>query len=632
MITLWKKPVSLRVRLISGIFAVALVGFAMLLIAVSTYQNLAYENQRNAITELIGLKITAILDELSEISRNMGLDLQTDNTLRSAIRNNDLASIQKILDIQFNRYFVSAGMLKLKDIYVLDSNFDLIASSSRGKAITSPADLLCSNMVAIARKRVGVERLKPMSQLCTKAKEASFGVIVPVGSLNPFAYMLIVSDPAYSIIQLEQTLGDPVKIIRYSGEVVYQSSVWPDESQMDDYLVASHTLRDPNGSTIVKTMAVRDIEPYRKQLFDHAFVIMLVSACLFGLVLAIIIYTLKASLRPLDELQNAAIQLGKGSYVKVSRTTVPEIDVVIQSFNVMAEEITNLIKKLQNEIFERKKTEENLKKHQHDLSLARDQAYEASRAKSVFLANMSHELRTPLNAIIGYSDMLFEDSQDIINKQQLNDLIKIKASGNHLLSIINNILDYSKIEAGKMEVNYERIDLHNFVNEISSSIQPIVMNNSNQLIVECPTNLGIIHTDSAKLRQSIINLLDNACKFTKDGEIIVRVKAEKLNNSDWIHFSVQDTGIGISDQQSRHLFSEFTQADSSTTKNYQGTGLGLALSQRICELLGGHITFTSQLGKGSTFTISIPKSAKIINDTTDIHSDFGATPNYPKSA
>jgi len=487
-------------------------------------------------------------------------------------------------------------------------------------------------MVAIARKRVGVERLKPMSQLCTKAQDTSFGVIVPVGSFNPFAYMLIVSDPAYSIIQLEQTLGDPVKIIRYSGEIVYQSSVWPDESQMDDYLVASHTLRDPNGSTIVKTLAVRDIEPYRKQLFDHALAIMLVSTCLFGLVLAIIVYTLKVSLRPLDELQNAATQLSKGSYVKVNRTSVPEIDVVIQSFNVMAEEITNLIKKLQNEIFERKKTEEVLKKHQYDLSLARDQAYEASRAKSVFLANMSHELRTPLNAIIGYSDMLFEDSEDKIDKQQLSDLTKIRASGNHLLSLINNILDYSKLEAGKMEVNIERIDLNNFINDISASIQPIVMNNSNKLIVECPQNLGIMHTDPAKLRQCIINLLDNACKFTKDGEIIVRVKAEKLNDADWVHFSVQDNGIGISDQQSRQLFSEFTQADSSTTKNYQGTGLGLALSQKICELLGGHITFTSQLGKGSTFTVSIPKSAKIINGSPDIHSAFSGITNYSKSA
>ncbi|WP_455223456.1 ATP-binding protein [Kaarinaea lacus] len=632
MNNLWKKPISLRVRLISGIFTVALVGFVMLLVAAFTYQNLAYENQRNAITELIGLKITSILDELSEISKNLGLDLQTDDSLRNAIRNNDLVTIQKILDMQFNRYFVSAGILKLKDIYVFDGNFDFITSSTRGQAAPSPANPFCSNMVSIARKRVGVERLKPMSQLCTKTNEALFGVIVPVGSLNPFAYMLIVSDPAYSIIQLEQTLGDPVKIIRYSGEVVYQSSVWPEESQMDDYLVASHTLRDPNGSTIVKTLAVRDIEPYRKQLFDHAFIIVLVSTLIFCMVIAAVVYTLKVSLRPLDELQNAANRLSKGDYVKVSRTSVPEIDVVIQSFNVMAEEITNLIRKLQNEIFERKKTEENLKKHQYDLSLARDQAFAASRAKSVFLANMSHELRTPLNAIIGYSDMLFEDSQDKNDEQQLNDLTKIKASGNHLLSIINNILDYSKIEAGQMEINLEQADLTAFIDDITTAIQPIVLKNSNDLKVECPANLGVIHTDISKLRQSVLNLLDNACKFTQEGEILLRVEAEKLNNSDWIHFSIHDTGIGISDQQSRHLFSEFTQADSSTTKSYQGTGLGLALSQRFCELLGGHITFTSQLGKGSKFTISIPRSTKIINGTKDIHSASSGVTDYPKSA
>ena len=629
---LLQKPVSLRLRLISGIILVAVVGFVMLIMAASIYQNLAYENQRNAITELIGLKITNILEELSEISKNLGLDLQTDNNLRAAIRGNDLETIEEILDTQFNRYYVTAGMLKLKDIYIFDNNFEFIANSSHGQSVSSLTHLLCSDIVAIAKKRVGSERLKPMSQLCTKGNDALLGVIVPVGGLNPFAYMLMVSDPAFSLIQLEQTLGDPIKITRYSGDVVYQSSVWPDESQMNDYLVASHTLRDPNGSTIVKTLAVRDIEPYRKQLFEYAFMIILISTIIFTMVIAGIVYILKVSLRPLDELQLAAKQLSKGDYVKVTRTSVPEIDIVVQSFNTMAEEITDLIKKLQNEIFERKKTEETLKKHQHDLSLARDQAFAASRAKSAFLANMSHELRTPLNAIIGYSDLLFEDSQEKMDKQQLNDIANIKASGNHLLAIINNILDFSKIESGNMPVNLSQMEIKTFADEIAAATQPMALKNANTLQVECAENMGAMFTDVTKLRQCVQNLLDNACKFTKDGEILLRVETEKLNQSDWLHFTISDTGIGISEQQSHHLFAEFTQADSSTTKNYQGAGLGLALSQRFCELLGGHIAFSSKLGEGSVFTISIPKVTKTSTREIEYQSQPGGINNYPKSA
>ena len=632
MKSLPKTPISLRVRLISGILVVAILGFGMLIITASTYQNLAYQNQRNAITELIGLKVTNILEELSDISTNLGMELQTNNELRNAIRGNGLSTIQNLLDIQFNRYFVTSGKLKLRDIYVFDSNFEYITSSTRGVSPSSETNLLCKNMIVIAKKRIGVERLKPMSQLCTKESKALFGVVVPVGSLNPFGYMLVVSEPAYSIIQLEKTLGDPIKITRYSGEVVYQSPLWPDESLMHDYLVASHVLRDPNGSTILKTFAVRDIEPYRRQLFDHAIMIILASAIIFGIVIAAVVYILKASLRPLDELQIAAGKLSKGDYVKVTRTSVPEIDVVIQSFNTMAEEITNLIKKLQNEIFERKKTEESLKKHQHDLSLARDQAFAASRAKSAFLANMSHELRTPLNAIIGYCDLLFEDSQNN-DEQQRSDLARIKSSGNHLLAIINDILDFSKIEAGKMELNLEHFEIASLIDDVASAIQPIVLKNSNNLTVECAPNIATIYTDANKLRHCLLNLLDNACKFTQNGEILLRIQSEKLNNSDWILLSVSDTGIGISDQQSRHLFSEFTQADSSTTKNYQGTGLGLALSQRFCELMGGHITFSSKLGKGSVFTIRVPKSAKIItNGALEFSTEPPSADNYPKSA
>jgi len=590
----------------------AVAGFSLVLVTGYLYRDLAYQNQRNAITELIGLKITNILDELSEISKLLGMEVQSMPELRAAIKNGQLAEIRSLLDMQYKRYFVTSGMLKLIDIYVFDENFELMTNTSNGPSDlkNNPDALSCSDMTTLAKKRAGAQRLKPMSQLCTKNYESLFGVLVPVGTLDPFAYMLLVSDPAHNVIQLEETLGDPIRILRYSDEVVYQSPNWPTDENMDDYLISHHILRAPNGTTLLKTQAARDIEPYRKQLFEYTIAIVLISLTIFGLVLTGLMYTLRKTLKPLYELRAAAKALMKGEHVKVEQTSVPEIDVVIESYNKMSEEITTLINKLKNEILEHKHTESTLKQHQHDLSLARDQAYAASRAKSTFLANMSHELRTPLNAIIGYADMLFEDATDAANYGQISDLEKIIASGRHLLSIIDNVLDLSKIESGELRIEPCEIRIETLIDELKVPILPLAEFNHNSLETICNPGIGIIYTDVKKLRQCLINVLDNACKFTTHGKIVLTVEEEKKNEQDWLKFIISDTGIGISAEQSKKVFSEFTQADSSTTKHYAGVGLGLALSKKFCELVGGHISFVSEVDKGSTFIISVPKRIK----------------------
>jgi len=607
-----KKSVSLRTRLIAGMMVLAVAGFSLVLITGYLYRDLAYQNQRNAITELIGLKIINILDELSEISKLLGMEVQSMPVLRSAIKNRDLDKVRNLLDMQYKRYFVTSGMLKLKDIYVFDENFEFMVNSSNGPSNLkeNPQLLSCRDMTTLAKKRAGAHRLKPMSQLCTKNYESLFGVIVPVGTLDPFAYMLLVSDPAHNVIQLEETLGDPIRILRYSDEVVYQSPNWPAADHIDDYLISHHILRAPNGTTLLKTQAARDIEPYRKQLFEYTVAIVLISLTFYGLVLTALMYTLRKTLKPLYELKSAAGELIKGKLVKVEQTNVSEIDVVIESYNKMSEEITDLIKKLKNEILERKNTESTLKQHQHDLSLARDQAYAASRAKSAFLANMSHELRTPLNAIIGYADILYEDAADAANHDQITDLKKIIASGRHLSSIIDNVLDLSKIESGELRIEPSETGIENLIDELKAPVMPVAEYNGNTLEFVCRPGIGTIYTDIKKLRQCLLNVLDNACKFTDQGKIMLSVEEEKKNGQDWINFHISDTGIGISKAQSKKIFSEFTQVDSSTTKHYAGVGLGLALSKKFCELVGGHISFVSETGKGSTFTVSVPRRIK----------------------
>ncbi len=230
----------------------------------------------------------------------------------------------------------------------------------------------------------------------------------------------------------------------------------------------------------------------------------------------------------------------------------------------------------------------------------------ADRHKSEFLANMSHELRTPLNAIIGYSEMLQEDAADLGAEQFTDDLRKINAAGKHLLELINAVLDLSKIEAGKMELYLESFDVASLVQDIAAVIQPLAVKNANRLEIRCPDAIGTMRADLTKVRQALFNLLSNACKFTERGTVGLTVAREELDGQDWMVFAVSDTGIGMTPEQLTRLFETFSQADAATTRRFGGTGLGLALSRRLCRMMGGDVTVESEEGRGSTFTIRLP--------------------------
>jgi signal transduction histidine kinase len=247
------------------------------------------------------------------------------------------------------------------------------------------------------------------------------------------------------------------------------------------------------------------------------------------------------------------------------------------------------------------------------------QLAEASERKSQFLASMSHELRTPLNAIIGLTEMMVSNAARFGTEKALEPLRRVNAAGTHLLSLINEVLDLSKIEAGKLDLNPEPVNLARLIDEVIGTAGQLAEKNQNRLIVDAQENLGALNADSMRLKQILLNLLSNACKFTKEGEITLRVR-KVADGRDWVELAVADTGIGLTAEQQAKLFVELSQADATTALRFGGTGLGLAIARKLARMMGGDVTVTSEPGKGSRLQCARPRNSfwAAIGPTTDI--------------
>lgn len=321
--------------------------------------------------------------------------------------------------------------------------------------------------------------------------------------------------------------------------------------------------------------------------------------------------------------------------VRAIRTTDDEVGQLVDSFNEMLRQIEirdrelaqhrgHLEDQVQSRTAELQQAISDLREAKERAEFAQQAADAANTAKSQFLANMSHELRTPLNAIIGYSEMLQEEADDLGTKELVPDLQKIHAAGRHLLSLINDILDLSKIEAGKMTLFLENFDLAQMVREVATTVHPLISRNGNQLEIECAPSVGEMRADITKVRQTLFNLLSNAAKFTERGVIRLLVQLESPPAGDAspvrVTFRVADTGIGMTPDQISRLFQAFSQADASTTRKFGGTGLGLVISKKFCQMMGGDLVVASSPGQGSTFTFTLPRYVSDLPNEAPAHS------------
>ena len=341
----------------------------------------------------------------------------------------------------------------------------------------------------------------------------------------------------------------------------------------------------------------------RNQLTIGLFAVLLVFGIFITWATRIILH------RPLQALVNAIRAISDGNQkVRFDTNRQDEFGTLSRFFNAMLDQLMQQKEALQQ---------------------ALEEAESASRSKSAFLANMSHELRTPLNAIIGYSEMLQEDANELGNSRSIQDLQRIHGAGRHLLALINGILDLSKIEAGKMQLDVNDFDVEAVLREVTATIRPIMDANGNRLILRCEPGLGGMETDETKVRQALFNLLGNAAKFTEQGTVTLNVSRVVRKGEDWLRFMVEDTGIGIPQEQMSRLFQDFSQIDSSSSRKYGGTGLGLAISRRYCQMMGGDIEASSTMGSGSIFTMQLPARCGTLRDAELAPQDVAAAASLP---
>ncbi|MGE0716588.1 MAG: response regulator [Alphaproteobacteria bacterium] len=489
------------------------------------------------------------------------------------IEETDAARIKSVLANEFGRDLLTRGEVRMVGLAVYAADFRKIGERWGDRTTETQAFDPPQAFFEALRNRSLRDRLRQMVWTWTHDGVPVVTVAAPLGGLRIVGYVMVHIDPLTALARLDERLGYDVTFMAHGSD---RELADPDNMRLPAGAVVDETrvpLKSPEGTVYADARLRRDMSALEGFLARQLELSLYIFVGLGGLAGVGGVWTVWAALRRARRREEA--------YSQALAKRAAEL------------EASNGI----------------LKTAIAEAEAARETAERATQAKSEFLANMSHELRTPLNAIIGYSEILMEEAEDQGLDDFAPDLERIRTAGKHLLTIINDILDLSKIEAGRMDVHIEEIDLPRLAVEVETLVRPLAEKNGNQLELICPEGMGRMRSDGQKIKQCLLNLTGNACKFTSNGRIRIVMKRTVEADHGIVSFAIEDTGIGMTEEQMGKLFRAFTQADSSTTKKYGGTGLGLAICKHFATMLGGDITVGSTVGVGTTFTMWLPDPA-----------------------
>ena len=617
------------------VFVMGFITLTLVMYTGQTYQAITLDSQKQAISDRIRRDTEQILEELHSNLKNLGLSLQHEKYFRKIFSERKTKDIILELNHHFNQYFVTADILDLEKIYVYDINFNLISESSE-KPENNVSEIICSEIINIAKPRNGAKRLTTLKYLCQSNNRIYFSSLVPIGGLSPKGYIQIIANPIHELKKLDAILAAPIKITNSDSQVIYLSENWPDNNKLDHILSSSYQLHTDDNQYAFTITTAQNLSSLNVKLDNTRNFIIVVSLLITFIMMLLSFFSLKKStLKPIKNILNQVSEIHKDKEKLGNEITVSgaiELKELALGFNNLTSELQSLYKDisdnnllLEEEILERKAAEnalriahENLedkvKERTIELEQVTEQAQKANNAKSEFLSRMSHELRTPLHAILGYIELLIADKKNPLAKKQIYNIEVAQRAGMHLLSLINETLDLSSIEAGAITITSENIHLDKVVNETLSLITPIAIKNN----ISIKSDFGdisniIINTEHRRLKQVFLNLITNAIIYNKiNGSVTLNIS---IINENILKIRFIDTGIGISKDQIDKIFIPFNRLEEYKYRA-DGTGIGLTITKSLVELMDGEIGIESEPGKGSVFWITLPYTTEEIIESS----------------
>lgn len=620
---------GLRTLITLTVVALGLISLSLAIFTGEIYQKLTLNNQINSISKIIEHDTKSSLAELNEKLMYLSLNLQKEENFRNIYNKRDKEKLLNKINRHFYQYLVTADIIDLEKIYIYDINYKLIAESTE-KPENDFNKIICSELINRAKKRVDTDRLRIISYLCNMNKRSFYSILVPIGGLKPQGYLQIVANPIHNLKNIEQRLGSPIKVSSDKNTEIFKTKNWPAKEQMENALLAGYDLYSDNNEYLFTITTAHDISELNKKLNKtrNFLIFIALTITLLSVLLSFIILR-KSTTLPVNNLltQLRNIRKNKDNLGKeIQIIGAQELKEVAIEFNHMTKELQKLYKKtsqnnalLKNEVTERKIAEEALQvaheileqrieERTADLKEVSEQAQKSNMAKSEFLSRMSHELRTPLNAILGYAELMLADTEDKLSESHRYEVEVTLKAGMHLLNLINEILDLSTIETGKIDISNDEVSLDKALKEACTHITPVAKNNN--IAVNCQYNSIkniYIRTEYQRLKQILLNLLSNAVKYNeKEGSVTINIEYPSETK---LKISIIDNGIGIKSEELDKIFTPFNRLEEYKNK-VNGTGIGLTITKSLVELMGGEIGVNSKPKEGSTFWVTLPYYTK----------------------